>query len=285
MGKLVGIITAWAAEPFIEPAMKQALEYCDEVIVNVSCHHAALKKYEDETMDICLKYKNQIHLIEDDILERGGRVTNPRNYVNKMLSKTDSNKKGNWVGILDADEFYFPKDINNIKDLMKEGKVNNIETPEKVFVVNTKHYATNKRTRFKKILEDNTTFIHSQIPYEKQSKPFFMETDKGMFHYTLLANPRYKSDFWRIEYGHPQQGNQPKKWGWVEKVYPNLDLDNQIESVKKCKELAYGNSVLGHLFPNGCKSDGTLHEYHDLHPPFIEEAGLTKITDFRKMYI
>ena len=64
MSKLIGLITAWGAEPFIEPAIKQGLEYCDELVVSVSANHPSFNIYADNTMQICQKYKNKIKLIK-----------------------------------------------------------------------------------------------------------------------------------------------------------------------------------------------------------------------------
>ena len=99
----------------------------------------------------------------------------------------------------------------------------------------------------------------------------------------FLVNPHFKREFWTIEYGNPGHANQPKKWGWIDNVYLDLDLNDQIKSVKKCKRLGYGNSVLGH-FSFRCKKDGTLFRFDGEHPPHIEESGLTNIEDFRTLY-
>jgi len=54
MNKVIGLINAWSCETFIEPAMLQAIEYCDEVIVSVGFHSEEVKKFEDNTYDIQL---------------------------------------------------------------------------------------------------------------------------------------------------------------------------------------------------------------------------------------
>jgi len=283
MSKLIGVITAWSAEPFIEPAIKQALDYCDEVIVSVSSHHPKLNKFEDNTMDICMKYKNDIHITDGNISNIQMHGYSKGQILKKMLDETNNNKSGNWLAILDADEFYYPEDISSVKDIIKEDKFKRIQMPEKTFVVNTKHHANWFRDRFKKIITDNTSFWTNDMGYEKDDTPYILETDKGMHHYTFLMNPYFKKEFWTIEYGGANQGNQPKKWGWIDNIYLDMDLNDQIKSVEKCKQLGYGNSVLGH-FSFKCKEDGTLFTFEGKHPPHIEESGLTEIDDFRKIY-
>ena len=283
MSKLVGLITAWCAEPFIEPAIKQALEYCDEVVVSVGVHQPNFRRFEDGTMDIVQKYKNDIKIV-DTVPPQQNLIGSRGGTIAKMLTDTGNNKAGNWICILDCDEFYFPEDIDVAKQIIKEDKHLRIETPEKVFVVDTKHYATHQRNRFKKLIKDNTSFRNNEIGYEKANKPFRINDAKGMHHYTFLINPWFQREKWRSEYGNPNHGNQPKKWGWLDNVYMDLDLNDQQKSIDKCKQLGYGNSVLGLFFQGGCRPDGTLYDFDGVHPPFIEESGLTEIEDFRKIY-
>ena len=52
MNKVIGLINAWSCDTFIEPAMLQAVEYCDEVIVSVGYHSEEVKQFEDNTLSI-----------------------------------------------------------------------------------------------------------------------------------------------------------------------------------------------------------------------------------------
>lgn len=283
MTKLVGLITAWGAEPFIEPAIKHGLEYCDELVVSVGLHMPHLKRFEDRTMDICNKYKNQIKIVPSVL--SGAYVNSRGASLKKMLDDTGNNKKGNWTFVLDADEFYFPEDIEICKQIIKEDKFKMISAPEKVFMVDTKHYIKWNRTRFKKLVKDNTSFRNNIIGYENQTKPFKLDTDKGMFHYTFLMNPYAKEVFWKNEYGNPNSKEVKDKIYWLNEIYMKMDLANQQPSVKKSINRFGIKSVMGIIFNGGgTKPNGELHEYNGEHSSFIEDAGITKINDFRKYY-
>jgi len=281
MGKLIGLITAWDAEPFIEPAIKQAIEYCDEVVVSVGLHHNGLARFTDKTMEITEKYKDQITIVEG---------VNTNNYtqsrsltLKKMLDVTNNNKAGNWIFILDADEFYFPEDIAKCREIMAEDKYNRIMFPEKTFCVNMQNYANWERDRIKKLTHDNMSFRTNELGYETSVAPYYLETDLGMHHYTFLMDLWFKREFWRIEKGHPNIANQPKKWGWIDNIYMDLDLDNQEAFVNKSKNLWGTPKVMG-IFGFKCKEDGTLYKYDGPYPPHIIEAGLHEIEDFRVLY-
>lgn len=288
MSKLIGLITAWGAEPFIEPAIKQGLEYCDELLVCVSANHDEYYKYEDNTMEICQKYGNQIKLIEGVRMHH--HPDSKKHTLKKMLDETGNNKKGNWIWILDADEFYFPEDIDVCKQVIKEDKFNRIMMPEKTFLVNTKHYVVWGRDRLKKLINDNMFFTGTNdLGYENQFAPYQLETEKGMFHYTFLLNPYFKAAFWYHHYGSPPRDVRDNIT-WLNEIYLTMDLNNQQESVLKSMRY-FGNqhkSVLGKVFTGGpwqpVKENGELYEYKGLHPSFIEEAKLTEINDFRKLY-
>lgn len=286
MPKLVGLITAWGAEPFIEPAIKQGLEYCDELVVSVGLHMPHLKAYEDNTMTIAEKYKNQIKIVPS--VCKGGYVSSRSLSLKKMLDDTGNNKKGNWIFILDCDEFYFPEDIARAKDVIKENNHKRIMMPEKVFMIDTKHYLKWGRDRLKKLTQDNMSFKNNLLGYENSEKPFTLPTNKGMFHYTFLLNHNAKRTFWLNEYGNSSGINEKKKVYWLDEIYLKTDLNSQATAVQKSLKKYGIKSAAGPIFHGGpwksVDQNGHYYKYDGEHPSFIEDAGLTKIKDYRKYY-
>ena len=281
MSKLVGIITAWGAEPFIEPAIKQGLEYCDELIVSVSENHPAYHKFADNTMEICQKYGNQIKLVEG--MGGSDHPSSKGNTMIKMLNDTNNNKKDTWIWILDADEFYFEADLSAIRDLIKEDYVK-IELPEKFFLINMSYYIKTSRSRIKRIPMDNMTTIRTNILGNEGGKTHVLETEDGMHHYSFLLNPYFKREFWTQHYGGltPETRNYIK---WLDHVYLQFEPDNQEEYIGKCKELFNQDHILGPLFNKETTNNGYLFEYQGDYPKHIKEAGLHEINDFREIYL
>jgi hypothetical protein len=262
--KIIGLITAWGCDMWIEPAIKQALTYCDEVLVSVEAHHPNLAKYEDKTLEICKKYKKDITIVKG---MKGNNHTSAKgSCMKKMVETSKLFKKGNWVWILDADEFYFQEDVDKCKDAMKESSFTAISLPEKCFYVNTKYYLNNYRCRLKKILNDKPTWGKTNS-FGTEDFTSHIDTKKGMFHYTFLLNPYMKMDFWNIEH-HPRK--QPHKINWMKNVYLKYDLSKPTK-----------NPQGPHSFkPN---SDGYLFKYDGEHPKFLGK-NIVNAKDFRELY-
>ncbi|MFW5847702.1 MAG: hypothetical protein ACOCVF_02170, partial [bacterium] len=284
MGKIIGLITAWAAEPFIEPALKQAIEYCDEVIVSVSANHKSFNKFADKTMEICKKYENdnKIKLVKG--YSGNDHPSSKGITLKKMLDETNNNKAGNWIWILDADEFYFPEDVELFKKIIKKNEYGRIMVPEKFFLVNTKNYIKWNRDRLKILDKDNVSFRTNRVGNEKMVKTYNANEAIGMHHYSFLLNPYFKIAFWEREYGNPNLKNVKDKVKWMNDIYLKMDVNNQAPYVNKAKQLFNINSILGPIFAGGpwkpTKPNGEAFKYDDKHPKFVEDAGLTKINDF-----
>jgi hypothetical protein len=67
-----------------------------------------------------------------------------------------------------------------------------------------------------------------------------------------------------------------------------MDVNDQKESIQKSINRFGIKSVMGIIFSGGpwkpTKENGELFYYDGKHPSFVEDAGLTKINDFRKIY-
>lgn len=282
MSKVIGLITAWAAEPFIKPAIDQALEYCDEVIVSVSANDKSFNKFEDNTMDICKSYGNKISMVKG--VELSNHISSKGSSLKKMLDETGNNKKGNWIWILDADEFYFKDDVNQIRSLINEGKVNAINTKEKFFLIDTKNHVKWQRTRIKKLLQDNTRFKTNQLPYEHLLKPHKLDSPHAMHHYSFLMNPHFKRQFWLKERSDSNAPDVKAKIWWMDNIYLKMDL-NKMDYWVNVAEKKFGNkSILGPIFNKKATNNGGLYTHDTINPEFIAGTSLEKIKDFRKLY-
>ena len=107
---------------------------------------------------------------------------------------------GNWMWLLDTDEFHFRDDVRRMKLALNNSDYNAVSiSDEKCFYVNMKNYLTNPdRRKIWKITDKSNKFL----PLQKWTGP----TDNVYYHeacvhhYTLLLDPYSKRDFWRNEY-------------------------------------------------------------------------------------
>lgn len=274
-------MTAWSAEPFIEAAIQQAIEYCDEVIIAVGAHHKNLYRFKDNTWNICNKYKNKITLMKS--LTKNNHPNSKGSTMKKMLDDTNNNKEGNWIWFLDADEFYFEEDVNRIKQIITEDNYSQIELPERFFLINMNYYAKWKRIRIKRLNKDNVSF-HTNKINQDGGNILKLNTDNGIHHYSLLINPYFKREFWKCEYNDSNSQPIKDKVKWLNEVYLKFNYENQEEYIKKCEEWFNKKSILGCILAPSATDNGYLYLYNNKQPKFIEKTDLVNIKDFREIY-
>jgi len=277
MSQIIGIITAWGCQDWIRPAIQQAIKYCDEVNVCVNAHSDNLLKFEDDTFSVVEEFSRDINIIEFN--KQATHLEIKSKILNQCLEESRYFDIGNWVWILDADEFYddtFCKKI--LKQLITNNPYDQICIKERYFYINMQHYLKSEHNRFFKINSLQDRFYPMQ-QWSGTTKVGYLSGDI-LFHYCMLLNPNLKLEQWKSEFPNT---NQQNKLDWLEKIYRNYDLKNEEYWIKENEKLFGIRSPLINIaaIPN---EDGKLFKYTGKHPEVIEESGLTKIKDFRKYY-
>jgi len=281
--KIIGLVRAWAVEDWIKPAIRQALEYCDDVAVIVTPFHHTLEKFADATYDICKEHRD-IRLIDFKTSEQyvGPAMAEA---LNRMLQTSPLHAVGNWIWILDVDEFYTERAYKEIKSAIASNKYNWIGAKTKVFFINMQRYLKTADSwhywRLIKIEDMEYRFKPAQNWSQMLDRPLLLSEENEMFHYSLLTNMDIRRAWWRIE-SAPGITNL-RKINWLKEIYLKYDLKNEdywvIENLKL-------NGIKSPWLSVGWVPDenGKLLKYEGRHPKFIEETELPKIGDFRKHY-
>lgn len=279
--KIIGLIGVWYAEKWIAAAIEQALQYCDEVIIAVGANSKFLSKLKDNTETIVDRYKDRITLIR---ASKGQAFSQSRaDTLNRMLAASKLWKIGNWVWILDVDEFYFDCTYQKIREAIESGLYNHIRIEEKFFFVNMTRYLLNSHGRLFRIENLNNKFKPTQHWTGSMTNKYVLKRDskqQGMFHYSLLTDIAYRRLMWETEH----QYEQPRKLKWLSDIYIPYELDNEeIWITKNQKLFGHRSPFLAPLTEVRPNKNGKLFVYNGPHPPYIEAAGLTTIDDFRKI--
>jgi len=291
--KIIGLMAAWGSEGFVELALKQAVDICDEVLVWVAPHSPDMTKYEDNTYNLANEFKDyfitereinnwkckHMEVISGALVGDGKHSTEKANIFNTMLKYNSVYfEKGSWIFTLDVDEFFSQELVEEIYRVIDFDNCNKIELSERFFYINMQHYLFGSHFRLFKIENENQRFIPTQRWDQKVNKIY--KTTNLMFHYSMLQNPWMKYDFWQSEYAGT---NQKLKTDWLMKIYRSYYLGDEEYWVNKNQELSGLKSpwYAKDFTPN---SNGYLHVYNGQHHKLIEESGLTKINDFRKLY-
>jgi|GEM_PF-2448003 len=281
--KIIGLVRAWGAEDWIRPAINQALEYCDDVAVIVAPFHHTLEKFADSTYDICKEYRD-IRLIDFKPSKQyvGDAIAEISNH---MLQTSPLHAVGNWIWILDPDEFYTERAYKEVKSAIASNQYNWIGARTKVFLINMQHYLVTADFwhywRLIKIEDMEYRFKPCQNWSQKLDRPHLLSTGNEMFHYSLLSNTDIRLAWWRIELA--PGATHPRKINWLREIYLKYDLENEdywlIENLK-LNGIKFPGPSVGWM-PD---ENGRLFKYEGRHPKFIEEAELPKVRDFRNHY-
>ena len=89
-----------------------------------------------------------------------------------MLQASDNFEVGNWVWLLDCDEFYFKEDWEDIKKNIFDSDYDCVETKEKFFYVNMQNYLLNDRRRLFKITDKSDHYVCSTKMEQTKRKCF-----------------------------------------------------------------------------------------------------------------
>lgn len=280
MNRIIGLICGWGCEDFIRMALNQASEYCDEVLVNISPHSKALEKFRDSSYDIALEYSEsnrKVKLIEYENPSIHCDVK--AGILNLMLQNSKFFSPGNWIFILDVDEFYPHESIDNIFYIMKnDACIDQITVEEYYFYINAKHYLNGEHIRLFKIKDSSNRFMPTQ-KWVYSSMPVTASRDfSPMFHYGMLTNPWQKIEFWKTEYHNVQT----RKIEWINYIYKNYDLENEEYWIEENRRM-FG--IRSPWFSDSFKPDkeGKLFKYNGKHPRWVNE-NLLGIEDFRDYY-
>jgi len=272
--KIIGILMAWGVRDWIRPALDQALEYCDEVLVVVAPFGPTLRQYEDETYNICKEYKS-IKLLDYEV-----RTTNTKHAVceiaNHMLKNSSLFTPGNWVWILDADEFYLESTYKEIKAAVEDGRYDWITLESRFFYINMQHYLEEMGERLFKIMDVNDKFGPTLSWQRRPINRYIIKRENGMFHYSVLTNTKRHSAKWRAR-------GEPDRAKWHDEIYASYHLDYEEYWVNE-NLIKFG--IKSPWFNEGltANAEGKLFKYKGRHPKFIEQAGLNRIKDFRHGY-
>lgn len=283
MNKIIGLLTAWGVEDWVRPAVKQALEYCDEVLAVVSAFAPQLRRFEDKTYDICKEY-SELKLLDYESKETYIRSV-IADVLNHMLKNSDLRRVGNWVWILDSDEFYTESSAKEIRATTKDSKgYDKIVMESKFFMINMQHYLNEAGDRMFRITDMNDKFVPTCKWSRTPRLPYIVRRANGLFHYSMLTNTERHRERWLLRYTHPHDPSRFKIVKWLDEIYAKYDLDNEEHWIKENLKL-WG--IRSPWFSKGFTPDanGRLFKYNGRHPKFIEEASLPKIKDFRKRYI
>ena len=275
--KIIGLLTAWASEDWIEYSIQQALDLVDELIISIGAHNKYFKMIEDKTDEKAKKYltNKKIKVVQAVSGPSNDPDKNKCATLNRMLHVSENIEIGNLIWILDVDEFYSKNAIDEINLFIKTNNdFDEIQFFSYYFCINLEYYITSHLNRIFKIKQNDIYFTPTQILNPKCVKTVTLLENNPMFHYSLLTGEQLRAIYWLST-------DKFERLIWYMKIYKKYDPLKGEYWIKKNQEL---NGIYGFWFHDIDIIENNGHglfRYYGKHPELIENSPLKQISDFR----
>lgn len=267
--KIIGLILTWNNFEFFRCALKQALDFCDEVLLVEGCHSSFYPKYSD---DGTCEYIESIEHPKLRILDVGHRFDrydkNQRILREEIPKKSQYWETGNWLFYLDDDIFFSTEDLVKIKDAIQTTRIPSFTFDVRYFFYNFRfnHLQRGGNLGYK-ILDDFELRGISYPCYKdgRQFDKFHIKNVTG-FHYSYVKKPERMKARWAmsVEKGTESSALLFDKW-------MNIEWGKEADIFQQQKELYE------------IRPEGELNIYTREHPSVLDDHPWRNINDVREM--
>jgi len=248
--QILGVLLTYNNLEYLKCSLKQALDFCDEVIIIEGGHlRSRPKRSEDGTCEY-IKTLNHPKLVIKDFHFKG-RNDIVQWKIRETISKESPLwESDNWVCQWDDDIAFYNDDLEKVKEVMKKTKKDMIRFNERMFVYN---------------------FRFNVYPNKASG-----------YHFDRITKDCYYRPMWRMHY----KNDKPyKKYHYMKDVeyfhYPFVKLPNRIRVRMECS-YEKGNSNAFKRLDNFMKvkweKDEDIFNYKDIIEEFTNTSGLNIYT-------
>lgn len=199
--KIIGLMLTWNNLEFFKCAFEQGLEFCDEVIIVDGSHSSQYPKSStDGTVTFINSIRNRprVHVMD---FNQGGRY----DYVQKAIRytypmKSQYYKPGNWVFHWDDDNFFFNKDLPEIKYAMKHSKEDSLDFSARRFIFNFRFNCLNRAGTCSYRITDGLRLMGVHNAYYSDFRRYTIRKIDAIiaFHYPCVKKPERQKARWVI---------------------------------------------------------------------------------------
>jgi len=266
--KIIGLMVTWNNLEFFKCALKQALDFCDEVILVEGCHSKHYpRRSTDGTCEYIETIRNLPKLTIRDFYFKGRYNHVQLKIRQEFPKKSVFYEPDNWIMYWDDDMFYLDSALPRIKAAMQRTTKDSLSWAERHFIYNFRFCTICHDVGCHRII--NGSSLHGiSAPCYPNGKRFQAEEVEGveLFHYGYVKKPeRFAARMqMSIEKGTKASVGRYEKW-------MNVKWDKE-EDIFKSK------SIIEQVRPG----DG-LHIYKGEHPGAVDDHPWRHIKDVREV--
>ena len=284
--KIVGVMPVYEETDWVEYAVKGVIDFVDELIITEgytgALWHFWRNRSSDGTLEILEKLEKRYDKVK--VLKSPWHLTKERGKAwsyNRMVKASIYNEPGNWIFIVDADEFYTNEQLGKIRATLEKTDKDVISVHARMFIYNFKYFIPVVHARLIRITE-GMIFKPSQNPYYKNGDSYSRWPDRAadilksdpMFHYSFVKPPIRMNK--RLEMEVQGGRRNPCVLTWFDEVFMKWSEKTADEIYRKNIEIT-GNS--GILFAG---PDLQIQSYNGSHPAVLDNHPLRGIDDVRE---
>jgi len=275
--KILGAIVTWNNLEFFKLSLKQALGFCDEVIVVEGCHSKQFPPYStDGTKKFLATFRHpKLRVLDIDIpklQEACGRYDSVQCAIFNLINSSFKNwKPGNWIVQWADDIFWFDEDLKKIRTVLETTSHNRIGFKQRKFTYNFRFNSWAKNgIPFERITEGCYLTPIANLHYK--DGVWYIKDEKLIdittFHYVSIKKPERMNARWimSIEKGTPSSLTRFEKWMGIE-------WENDEDFLRQKDTVAF---ILG-------TNASDVHIYNGKHPEILDSHPWRYIEDVRRI--
>ena len=201
--KVIGLMITWNNFEFFKCALKQALSFCDEVMLAEGCSTWHYPRHStDGTREYINKMREHPKLKVID-LNFGNRknYVNVQYFVRQALLKNSNVKPNNWITAWDDDMFFFNKDLPKLRTIMATTSHDTLSFFERRFIYNFRFNTTGKgRWFFHRATREchYRPLMNFHYKNGQQYKDILQIDDICTFHFNYVKKPERIKARWEM---------------------------------------------------------------------------------------
>jgi|GEM_PF-6380406 len=275
--KILGAVVTWNNLEFFKLSLKQALDFCDEVIVVEGCHSNQYPKHStDGTVEYLNSLKHpKLKVLNIDYKKNGlerQRYDRVQCRIFSIINNSfESWQPGNWIIQWDDDIFWFDDDLKKIRKTLETTNYDKIKFKQRKFTYNFRFSSlTTGGIPFDRITSGCYYTPIANIHYKGGALYSInqKELDITTFHYTLIKRPERMNarQVMSIEKGTSTSIGRFKKW-------MEIEWRNDEDFLKQKDAVAFTLGTNPH----------DVYVYNGKHPEILDSHPWRYIEDVRKI--
>lgn len=267
--KIIGLMATWNNLGFFECSVKQALEFCDELILVEGCHSMQYpQRSDDGTVEFiqALKSDPKIKIME---FMRSMTYDHVQRIIRQGYPKQSRYYKlGNWVFQWDDDVLFFDKDLPRIKHAMEYSKEDSLDFNSRYFIYNFRFNCLRDSGIYCYRIIDDIKFRGLMRPAYTDGQIFSIKKidDISLFHYGCVKKPGRQKARWVMSIEKGTEASIPRYDRWMG------------VSWKQDKDIFKNESIIKDL-----TAGDVVNIYEGEHPEALANHPWRYIDDVRKV--